>query len=65
MCSSLIGSSPPSTASISVEIALGQALHGAAHALLRQAAHLEQPRLEDVQLFLEVPNDAFHRPRIS
>ena len=26
---------------------------------------LEQARLEDIQLFLEVTNNPFHRPRIS
>ena len=47
-------------ASTSVGVALDEAAHGHADALLGEAAHLEQPLLQRPELFLEVPDDAFH-----
>ena len=47
------------------EVALGQALDGMAHALLGQAAHLEQPGPEDLEFLLQVSDEAFHGSRIS
>ncbi len=42
------------------DVALDEPLDGAAHPFFGQPAHLEQPRLELVELFLEVATDAFH-----
>ena len=53
MCSWLIGPSPASTRSISGGVALDQPLDRRADAVLGQAAHFEQPRLELLELFLE------------
>ena len=58
MCSALIGSSPAQHALDERVVALDQALDGEAHLLLGEAAHLEQPRLELFELFLEMPDDA-------
>ena len=65
MCSWLIGSSPTQHGVDLVEVALGQPVHDAAHALLGEAAHLEQPRLERLELFLEMSYDAFHPACVS
>ena len=65
MCSALIGSSPASTRVDQVAVALDQALDRQAHLFLGQAAHLEQPGLELLELFLEMPDDAFRRGSIS
>ena len=46
-------------------VAIDEALHGQADLLLGEAAHLEQPRLELLQLLLEVPDDAFDRFHLS
>jgi hypothetical protein len=42
------------------EIALDQAPDGEADAVLREAAHFEQARLELFELLLEMSNDAFY-----
>ena len=55
----LIGSSPFSTCSMSSRSRSVERLDGEAHLFLGQAAHLEQPRLELLELFLEMPYDAF------
>ena len=44
-----------------VGLALGDAAHRHPHALLGQPAHGQQPLLERFELFLEMPNDSFHR----
>ncbi len=41
-------------------VALRQRLHGMADPLLGEATHLEQPGLEDLELFLKMSDDAFH-----
>ena len=47
-----------------VAVAIDEALDGQAHLLLGEAAHFEQPRLELLELFLEMPDalasDEFH-----
>jgi hypothetical protein len=48
-----------------VVIAVDQPLHGETHLLFCAAGHLEQPRLELLQLFLEMnhhPPHRFHQP---
>ena len=61
MCSALIGSSPRSTLSMSVVSRVDQPLHGRADALLGQAAHLEQPALQRLELLLEMWYGSLHR----
>ena len=56
MCSWLIGVSPARTVLDERLVALDQRPHGGADAVLGQAAHFEQPRLELIQLLLEVRN---------
>ena len=41
-----------------IVIAIDESLDREADVLLGEAAHLEQPRLELFELFLEVPDDA-------
>ena len=41
-------------------IPFDECLHRRAHLLFRQATHLQQTRLELLQFFLEVRNDAFY-----
>ena len=45
------------------QVAVDQRLDGGSHAVLRQAAHLEQPGLELIQLLLEVRNVGRHPNR--
>ena len=45
-------------------VAVHQAAHRFAHALLGQPAHRQQPLLERVELVLEVPKHAFHQPHL-
>ena len=59
MCSLLIGSSPFRTQRDELAVALDQRLDGEAHLFLGEAAHFEQPRLELLELLLEMPSVAF------
>ena len=45
------------------EVAVDERLDGGSDAVLRQAAHLEQPRLELIQFILEVGNSRRHPNR--
>ena len=53
MCSWLIGPSPSSTRVDDIAVAPHQPVDGRPHAILGEAAHLEQPRLELLELLLE------------
>ena len=61
MCSAFSGSSPGQHALDEIAVAVDQPLDREAHLFFGEAAHLEQPRLELLELLLEMPDDAFDR----